>query len=125
LRLRRRGRAEVFGFASGSPRERFSRELREYEGELKTLYVLPSRKGTGTGAGHTTCGRGGQAFRGPSRELYAPLGVREEPGGPRLLRVVRGVPVAEDGFELGGAWLSEVVYGWKDLDALLSRPAGG
>jgi hypothetical protein len=35
------------------------------------------------------------------------------------------VPVAEDGFELGGAWLSEVVYGWKDLDALLSRPAGG
>ena len=37
--------AEVFGFASGSPRERFSRELREYEGELKTIYVLPSHKG--------------------------------------------------------------------------------
>ncbi len=32
----------VFGFASGSPRERFSRNLREYEGELKTVYVLPS-----------------------------------------------------------------------------------
>ena len=36
-----------------------------------------------------------------------------------------GVPVAEDGFELGGAWLYEVAYGWEDLDALLSRLAGG
>jgi hypothetical protein len=36
-----------------------------------------------------------------------------------------GVPVAEDGFELGGAWLSEVAYGWKSLDLLLSHPAGG
>jgi hypothetical protein len=36
-----------------------------------------------------------------------------------------GVPVAEDGFGLGGAWLSEVAYGWKDLDVLLSRPTGG
>ena len=26
-----------------------------------------------------------------------------------------------DGFQLGGAWLSEVAYGWKDLDVLLSR----
>ncbi len=39
----------VFGFASGGPRERFSRELREYGGELQTVYVLPSRKGTGAG----------------------------------------------------------------------------
>ncbi len=36
-----------------------------------------------------------------------------------------GVPVAEDGFELGGAWLSEVAYGWKDLNVLLARLAGG
>ncbi len=39
----------VFGFASGGPRERFSRELGEYEGELQTVYVLPSHKGTGAG----------------------------------------------------------------------------
>ena len=39
----------VFGFASGGPRERSSRELREYEGELQTVYVLPSHKGTGAG----------------------------------------------------------------------------
>ena len=35
------------------------------------------------------------------------------------------MPIAEDGFELGGAWLSEVAYGWKDLKVLLSRLAGG
>lgn len=33
-----------------------------------------------------------------------------------------GVVVAEDGFELGGTWLSEVAYGWEDLGVLL---AGG
>ncbi len=43
----------------------------------------------------------------PARRFYESLG---------------GVLVAEDGFELGGAWLTEVAYGWKDLDVLL---AGG
>ena len=114
--------AGVFGFASGSPRERFSRELREYEGELKTLYVLPYRKGAG--AGRQLVGAVARHFvdRGvnsmllwafaenrPARGFYGSLG---------------GVPVAEDGFELGGAWLSGVAYGWKDLNALLSRLAG-
>ena len=36
-----------------------------------------------------------------------------------------GVLVAEDGFELGGAWLLEVAYGGKNLDVLLARSAGG
>jgi len=30
-----------------------------------------------------------------------------------------GMPVAEDSFEIDGARLSEVAYGWKDLGALL------
>ncbi|QIN84962.1 GNAT family N-acetyltransferase [Rubrobacter tropicus] len=39
----------VFGFASGTTREKRWRDLREYEGELQTVYVLPSHQGTGTG----------------------------------------------------------------------------
>ena len=46
----------------------------------------------------------------PARGFYASLG---------------GVLVARDGFELGGGWLPEVAYGWKDLDVLLARIAGG
>jgi hypothetical protein len=46
----------------------------------------------------------------PARGFYESLG---------------GIPVAEDGFELGGAWLVEVAYGWRDLGVLLARTAGG
>jgi hypothetical protein len=46
----------------------------------------------------------------PARRFYESLG---------------GVPVEEDGFELGGAWLSETAYGWKDLDVLLTDGSGG
>ena len=112
----------VFGFASGGPRERFSRELREYEGELQTVYVLPSHRGTGAGrrlvravARYLTEQRVNSMVlwvfteNRPARRFYESLG---------------GVPVAEDGFELGGAWLSETAYGWKDLGALLADASG-
>jgi len=113
----------VFGFASGGLRERFSRELREYEGELQTVYVLPSHKGTGAGrrlvhavARRLTEQRVNSMLlwvfteNRPARRFYGSLG---------------GVPVAEDGFELAGAWLAETAYGWKDLDALLASGSGG
>ena len=114
---------EVFGFASGSPRERFSRGLREYQGELKTVYVLPSQKGAGVGrqlvgavARHLVDQGVNSMLLWAFAENRAARGFYESLG---------GVPVAEDGFELGGAWLSEVAYGWKDLDVLLARLAGG
>ena len=46
----------------------------------------------------------------PERSFYESLG---------------GVLVARDGFELGGRWLLEAAYGWKDLEVLLARIAGG
>jgi hypothetical protein len=46
----------------------------------------------------------------PARRFYESLG---------------GVPVGKDGFELGGAWLSETAYGWKDLDVLLAEGGVG
>ena len=112
----------VFGFASGGPRERFSRELREHEGELQTVYVLPSHKGTGAGR---------QLVRAVARHL-ADHSVNsmllwvftENRPARRFYESLGGVPVGEDGFELGGAWLSETAYGWKDLNALLADGSG-
>ena len=115
--------AGVFGFASGSPRERFSRELREYEGELKTLYVLPSHKGAG--AGRQLVGAVARHFVDHGVNSMLLWAFAENRAARGFYESLGGVPVAEDGFELGGAWLSEVAYGWKDLDALLSRPARG
>ncbi len=113
---------EIFGFASGGPRERFSRELREYEGELQSVYVLPSHKRTGAGrrlVGAVARHLAEQHVNSmllwvftenrPARLFYESLG---------------GTVVAEDGFEIGGAWLSEVAYGWKDLDALVVDGSG-
>jgi GNAT superfamily N-acetyltransferase len=113
----------VFGFASGGPRERFSRELREYEGELQTVYVLPSRKGTGAG----------RRLVGAVARHLADQGVHsmllwvftENRPARRFYESLGGVPVGKDGFELGGAWLSETAYGWKDLDVLLAEGGVG
>ncbi len=113
----------VFGFASGRRREAFSKGLEEYEGELTTVYVLPSGQGSGTGR----CLVGAVAryfvesgvgsmllwvFEGnaPARRFYESLG---------------GVVVARDGFELGGTWVREVVYGWRDLGVLQKRAGEG
>ena len=115
--------AEVFGFASGSLRERFSRELREYEGELKTLYVLPSRKGAGAGRQLVGAVARHLVDRGVNSMLLWVFAQNRAARG--FYESLGGVPVAEDGFELGGACLSEVAYGWKDLDVLLGRLGGG
>jgi GNAT superfamily N-acetyltransferase len=113
----------VFGFASGSPRERFSRELREDEGELKTVYVLPSRKGAG--AGRQLVGAVARHFADRDVNSMLLWAFADNRAARGFYESLGGVPVAEDGFELGGAWLSEVAYGWKDLDVLLSRLVGG
>ena len=114
--------AEVFGFASGSLRERFSRELREYEGELKTLYVLSSRKGGGAGRQLVGAVARHLVDHGVSSMLLWAFAENRAARG--FYESLGGLPIAEDGFELGGEWLSEVAYGWRDLDALLSRLAG-
>ena len=115
--------SDIFGFASGGSRERFSRELRGYGGELHTVYVLPSHKRTGAGrrlvgavARYLTARRVNSMLLWVFADNQAARGFYESLG---------GTVVAEDGFEIGGAWLSEVAYGWKDLDALLSDGSGG
>ena len=109
----------VFGFASGSRRESLSRELGEYEGEIKTLYVLPPHQGAG--AGGRLLGAVARHFveRGVNSMLLWVFA--DNPSARGFYESLGGVLVAEDGFELGGSWLSEVAYGWQDLGVLPAR----
>lgn len=117
------GHGGVIGFASGRRGRDLSRGLEEYGGELKALYVLPS--GQGAGAGRGLVGAVARYFaeagvdsmllwvfadNGPARRFYESLG---------------GVLVAEEGFELGGAWLPEVAYGWRDTSIIYEDVAQG
>jgi GNAT superfamily N-acetyltransferase len=112
----------VFGFASGGPRERFSRELWEYGGELQTVYVLPSHKGTGAGRRLVgTVARYLAEQRVHSMLLWV---FTENRPARRFYESLGGIVAGEDGFRLGGAWLPETAYGWKDLDALLGDASG-
>ncbi len=43
----------------------------------------------------------------------------------RFYESLEGVPVGEDGFKLGGVWLSETAYDWKELDMLLADGSVG
>jgi len=109
-----------FGFSSGRPRTRFSQGFAEYRGVLETLYVLPSRQRAGAGsqllgavAGHLTeCGVSSMLLwvfeeNKIARRFYESLG---------------GTLIGEDRFELGGAELPEVAYGWKALEVLRPNP---
>ena len=106
----------VFGFASGQRRQRFSRDLTEYEGELKTLYVLPSHEGAGAGRGLVRAVARHLADGGVNSMLLWVFA--ENRAARRFYESLGAILVAEDGFELGGAWLPEVAYGWKNLDVL-------
>ena len=106
----------LFGFASGSPRRRFSQGFAVYRGELQALYVLPSRQRAGAGrqlVGAVACCL---AECGVSSMLLWVL--KENRIARRFYESLGGVPVGEDSFELGGVELSEVAYGWKDLNVL-------
>jgi len=107
----------VFGFASGKPRERFSRDLTEYEGALETVYVLPSHGGGGAGGELVRAVVRHFAGRGVNSMLLWVFAENRSARG--FYESLGGEPVAEDSFEIGGARLSEVAYGWKDLGVLL------
>ena len=107
----------VFGFASGKPRERFSRDLTEYEGALETVYVLPSHGGEGVGGELVRAVVRHFAGRGVNSMLLWVFAENRSARG--FYESLGGEPVAEDSFEIGGARLSEVAYGWKDLGVLL------
>lgn len=109
----------VFGFASGGPRERFSRGLAEYEGEIQTVYVLPSHRGMGAGGRLVRAVARYLSERGVDSMLLWTFAENRSARG--FYESLGGVVVAEDEIEIGGARLAEVAYGWKDLKGMLSR----
>jgi len=115
------GHQGIFGFASGRTRQRFSKGLEEYGGEFETVYVLPNAQRSG--AGRALVAAVAEHLLG--RDITSGLlWVFEENRPARgFYESLGGTVLAHDGFELGGAWVREVAYGWKDLGALLSRAA--
>ena len=106
----------LFGFSSGRARTRFSQGLTEYKGVLETLYVLPARQGEGIGRRLVGAIAGRLADIGvPSMLLWA---LQENKSARRFYESLGGTLLGEGRFELGGAELSEVAYGWKDLSVL-------
>ena len=105
-----------FGFSSGRPRRRFSQGLTEYQGVLETLYVLPSRQRAGAGRRLVGAVAGHLRERGVSSLLLWVLAENE--GARKFYESLGGTLIEEGSFELGGAELSEVAYGWKDLGVL-------
>ena len=110
------GHGGIFGFASGRRRERFSRDLPEYEGELMTVYVLPSGQGAGAGRGLVGAVAGYFVETGVDSMLLWVFAENRSARG--FYESLGGILIAEDGFELGGACLSEVAYGWRDTSVL-------
>ena len=106
----------LLGFSSGRPRTRFSQGLKEYKGVLETLYVLPCRQRAGTGKQLIGAVAGCLAESSvPSMLLWV---FEENEIARSFYESLGGELVVEDSFELGGAELSEVAYGWKALNVL-------
>lgn len=115
------GHRGIFGFASGSPRQAFSKGLEEYGGVFEMLYVLPDSQGGGAGGALLSAVARHLVGRGVTSGL---LWVFEENLPARgFYESLGGTILAHDGFEIGGASVREVAYGWKELGALLARAA--
>jgi len=106
----------LLGFSSGRARTRFSQGLTEYKVVLETLYVLPSRQGEGIGRRLVGAIASRLAESGvPSMLLWV---LEEKTTARRFYESLGGTVLGQGSFELGGAELSEVAYGWKDLSVL-------
>jgi ribosomal protein S18 acetylase RimI-like enzyme len=104
---------QVVGFASAGPPQS---EQPDYEGEIWAIYVLKEYQGMGIGrrlVQAVACELQARGMRSmllwvlkdnaPSRAFYESLG---------------GQLLKEQQFELGGATLTEVGYGWPDVTML-------
>lgn len=108
----------IVGFADGGP-ERSGDST--YDGELYAIYLLQEYQRQGVGkqlfrnvAAHLSTNQFHALLiwvlvDNPSRSFYESLG---------------GLPIRETVIEIGGERLSEIAYGWTDLDGLLATVEG-
>lgn len=105
---------EVVGFANGCE-ERTKHPV--YKGELAAVYVLNEYQGQGIGQALV------KAIAQTLLDLnYSSMLVwvlKENPY-RKFYEAIAGQPVAEQAIEIGGVSLTEIAYGWTDLNALRS-----
>jgi len=107
---------EIIGFISGGP---IREPVQHYDAELFALYLLQQTQGHGIGTAllrelaGTLNSKGFTSMvvwvleKNPSKNFYTKLGARL---------------VASKEIEIGGVTLSEVAYGWPDLEAITTSP---
>lgn len=104
---------DVIGFvAVGALRE----PVPGYTGEVRAIYVRPEAQGRGAGRALLREGAGSLARQGHRTMLLWVLA--DNKPGRAFYERLGGRVVAEQAFEIGGAALREVAYGWDDLGAL-------
>jgi ribosomal protein S18 acetylase RimI-like enzyme len=106
----------VVGFASGGP-ERGGEA--EYDGELYTVYVLPSEQRRGAGRLLTLAVAERLAREGFRAMLLWSLEGNED--ARRFYESLGGAPAGRKTNERAGRVLAEVAYGWADLRELCER----
>jgi ribosomal protein S18 acetylase RimI-like enzyme len=106
---------QVIAFASCG-RERSGRG--DYEGELLAIYILPERRRRGLG--RRLVAQAARAFfeKGTNSML---VWVLSDNPSRRFYESLGGRFVAEQPLEIGKQMLTEVAYGWDDLEPLLER----
>jgi GNAT superfamily N-acetyltransferase len=106
---------QIVGFVEGGPERRHDAE---YPAELYAIYILKEYQGRGLGRRLTHELVKSLLEAGMNAMLVWALA--ENPF-RRFYEALGGQYVRPEQFELGGAMLDEVAYGWPDLSALLNR----
>lgn len=111
---------EIVGLASAGP-ERSGDRL--YRGELYALYLLPAYQRRGLGRRLVGAVAAHLAEQGIHTLLLWVLAANAP--GRRFYEALGGVPLREQRFELGGATVVEVAYGWPDTAPLITVGGAG
>lgn len=107
---------EIIGFATGGPRE--EKEFSEYDAELYTLYLL---------RGYQRNGLGGGLFTAVTNELHRSgrnsmlLWVLSSNSARQFYERLGGSLLGDQEIEIAGVRLTEVAYGWAELDKTAKR----
>ena len=110
----------VVGFASGGPEREGDAE---YDGELYTVYVLPSEQRRGAGRLLTLAVAERLAREGfRAMTLWV---LEENEGARRFYESLGGAPVRRKLHEHAGLTFVEVAYGWADVQVLCERIRAG
>ena len=107
---------EIAGFANaGPPRP----EIKDFESELYAIYVLEKQQGKGTGRKLVEATTRELERRGKRSMMLWVL--KENEGSRRFYEALGGQLLDEQQFEIGDTTLTEVGYGWQDINVLSGK----